>query len=77
MGRKLTEEQGKRFRGLVGWKDEEVFDFKTFCGLCALCERILAPEYCQKLPNKKADPFHEVFNWMFVFKRVFRLVSFR
>lgn len=62
MGRKLTDDQMRRFRDLVGWKDEDNFDFKTFCGLSALCERLLAPEYHQKLPTRKADPCHEVSN---------------
>lgn len=60
MGKKLTDEQMERFRGLVGWRDDDIFDFKTFCGVSALCERILAPEYCQNLPSRKVDPCHEV-----------------
>lgn len=60
MGKKLTEEQMNRFHNLIGWKNDDSFDFKMFCGLCALCERLLAPEYCQNMPNKKADPCHEV-----------------
>lgn len=60
MGHPLTPTQLKSFQDLVGWSEEENFDFKTFCGLCALCERLLAPEYYAQLPSKKADPCHEV-----------------
>lgn len=67
MGKDMTNEQRENFKALVGWKDDDVFDFKTFCGLCALCERMLAPEYCPLLPSKKADPPHEVKNKHFLF----------
>lgn len=60
MGAPLSETQLKNFKDLIGWSDEEFFDFKTFCGLSALCERILAPEYYLQLPSKQMDPCHEV-----------------
>ncbi|XP_044253371.1 uncharacterized protein LOC123004262 [Tribolium madens] len=60
MGRAMTEKQEKYYRDLIGWKDDDVMDFKTFCGLCALCERLLAPEYCAQLPDRKNDPCHEI-----------------
>ncbi|GJQ80920.1 hypothetical protein Trydic_g4737 [Trypoxylus dichotomus] len=60
MGNPLTEMQLKSFQGRVGWSEDETFDFKTFCGLCALCERLLAPEYYPQLPSKQADPCHEI-----------------
>lgn len=60
MGKDLTKEQLMRFNQLMGWKDDDQIDFKTFCGICALCERILAPEFCKQLPDKKSDPCHEV-----------------
>lgn len=60
MGKDLSEKQAKNFRELVAWSDDERIDFKTFCGICALCERLLAIEYCPHMPGKKADPCHEV-----------------
>lgn len=60
MGKDLSEKQSQEFHELIGWKDDDQIDFKTFCGLCALCERLLAPEYCVQFPGKKADPCHEV-----------------
>lgn len=60
MGKDLTKEQLERYHQLVGWKDNDQIDFKTFCGICALCERLLAPEYCVQLPDRKTDPCHEV-----------------
>lgn len=60
MGKNMTDKQRNHVKGLVSWSDEEEMDFKTFCGLCAFCERLLAPEYYPQLPSKKADPCHEV-----------------
>ncbi|XP_054289525.1 uncharacterized protein LOC129004850 isoform X2 [Macrosteles quadrilineatus] len=41
MGRPFTEEEAVWFQEIVGWKDEDWIDFRTWCGICALCERIL------------------------------------
>lgn len=60
MGKDLSEKQAKDFRELVAWSDDEQIDFKTFCGICALCERLLAKDYCPHMSDKKADPCHEV-----------------
>lgn len=60
MGRPMNTEETLRFRSLVGWREEETFDFRTFCGIAALCERIMAPSYCNRLPDRKADPCHEI-----------------
>lgn len=50
MGRSLTEEQSNKFKDTVG--DVEVsVDFRTWCGICAAAERLLAP-----LPPREADP---------------------
>ncbi|RZC41389.1 uncharacterized protein BDFB_002019, partial [Asbolus verrucosus] len=56
MGKAMTEKQQHYIRSLVGWGDDDVMDFKSFCGLCAACERLLAPEYCPQLPDRKSDP---------------------
>lgn len=60
MGKNLSESQEKNFRELLAWAEDEKIDFKTFCGVCALCERLLASEYCPHMPDKKSDPCHEV-----------------
>jgi hypothetical protein len=60
MGKAMSDQQRKYFRDLIGWCDDDVMDFKTFCGVCAVCERLLAPEYCSQLPDRKSDPCHEV-----------------
>lgn len=60
MGKNLTDEQAKDFKELLGWEEEEEIDFKTFCGVCALCERLLAKEFVKELPDRKKDPCHEV-----------------
>lgn len=60
MGKPLNEKQCFYFKNLIGWNDEDIFDFKTCCGLFALCERLLAPEFCPQLPDRKKDPCHEV-----------------
>ncbi|KAJ3644663.1 hypothetical protein Zmor_022375 [Zophobas morio] len=60
MGKPMTPKQQNYFHGLIGWGDDDVIDFKTFCGLCALCERLLAPEYCAQLPDRRTDPCHEI-----------------
>ncbi|EFA08824.1 hypothetical protein TcasGA2_TC006521 [Tribolium castaneum] len=60
MGKAMTQKQATYIRDLIGWRDDDVMDFKTFCGLCALCERLLAPEYCAQLPDRKSDPCHEI-----------------
>ncbi|KAL1490727.1 hypothetical protein ABEB36_013375 [Hypothenemus hampei] len=60
MGRKMTNEQSKKIRSLVGWNDEDFFDFRTFCGIAALCERIMAPSYSYQLLDRKNDPCHEI-----------------
>ncbi|XP_018566349.1 uncharacterized protein LOC108907241 [Anoplophora glabripennis] len=60
MGRPLSEKQSRYFRKLVGWKESDIFDFKTCCGIFALCERLLAPQFYPQLPDRKTDPCHEV-----------------
>lgn len=60
MGKAMNEVQIKKYRELIGWNDEDLYDFKTFCGLCALCERVLGPELYPQMPDKKFDPCHEV-----------------
>lgn len=57
MGKNLSEKQAKEFKELMGWNDNDCIDFKTFCGICALCERLLA---ASRMPGKKVDPCHEV-----------------
>lgn len=60
MGKAMSEAQIKKYRELIGWNDEDLYDFKTFCGLCALCERVLGPELYPQMPDKKFDPCHEI-----------------
>ncbi|KAJ8953941.1 hypothetical protein NQ318_019184 [Aromia moschata] len=60
MGKRMTQTQSDNFKELVGWRESDVYDFKTCCGIFALCERLLAPEFCPQLPNRKDDPCHEV-----------------
>ncbi|XP_030761864.1 uncharacterized protein LOC115886732 [Sitophilus oryzae] len=60
MGRPMTVKETEYFRNLVGWKDCDVFDFKLFCGVAAVCERVMAPWYQPRLPDRKEDPCHEI-----------------
>lgn len=60
MGKPMNDKQKSYIQQLINWNKEDLIDFKTFCGLCALCERLLAPEYCPQLPDRKTDPCHEV-----------------
>ncbi|CAH0563738.1 unnamed protein product [Brassicogethes aeneus] len=60
MGKPMSKEQSDYIRDILNWRDDNEFDFKTFCGISALCERILAPEYCAQLPGRKMDPCHEI-----------------
>ncbi|XP_069701857.1 uncharacterized protein [Periplaneta americana] len=60
MGCPLTTEQFKYIQDLIGWKDSDQLDFRTWGGLCALCERILAPQLIFSLPSRQEDPCHEV-----------------
>ncbi|PSN50040.1 hypothetical protein C0J52_04208 [Blattella germanica] len=60
MGRKLKEEQCRYVRDLVGWQDLDQLDFRTWGGLSALCERLLAPQFIRSLPSRKIDPCQEV-----------------
>lgn len=41
MGRPMTESEAQEFKNLVGWENDDWMDFRTWCGVCALCERIL------------------------------------
>lgn len=41
MGRPFTQEEATYFHNLVGWKDTMWIDFRTWAGICALCERLL------------------------------------
>lgn len=60
MGHPLTEEQVKKFRELVNWQDDNAIDFQTWCGMCALFERLFAVDFCPQLPGKDVDPCNEV-----------------
>lgn len=60
MGKTMSIKQSDHFRQLIDWDDDDLYDFQTFCGLCAVCERLLAPEYNPQTPDRKADPCHEV-----------------
>ncbi|KAK4873631.1 hypothetical protein RN001_012991 [Aquatica leii] len=60
MSNNMSEEQATKFRELIGWKDEDNVEFKTFCGLSALCERLLAPEFPLLIRPKNEDPCSEI-----------------
>ncbi|XP_050503692.1 uncharacterized protein LOC114326279 [Diabrotica virgifera virgifera] len=60
MGKPLKDQQFDYFKDLVGWNEEDIFGFKICCGIFALCERIMAPQICRQLPNRKEDPCHEI-----------------
>ena len=60
MNRCLSPSQIEQFQKMVGWSTIQEFNFKTFCGICALCERLLASECPPGMPPKKIDPCHEV-----------------
>ncbi|XP_057667786.1 uncharacterized protein LOC130900879 [Diorhabda carinulata] len=60
MGKPLKDEHFNYYKDLINWEDKDVFVFKICCGIFALCERILAPEFCRQLPSKKEDPCHEI-----------------
>ncbi|XP_015114964.1 uncharacterized protein LOC107039718 [Diachasma alloeum] len=50
MGGPFTEEQLQKFGDLLG-DIREPLDFRTWCGVCAVCERLLSP-----LPPREVDP---------------------
>jgi hypothetical protein len=60
MGRPLSDEQSKYIQELIGWEDSDLLEFRTWGGLCALCERLLAPQFITSLPSRLTDPCHEV-----------------
>ncbi|XP_050296672.1 uncharacterized protein LOC126736387 [Anthonomus grandis grandis] len=60
MGRPMKSDEALTFRSLIGWEDTDVMDFRTFCGVAAVCERIMAPSYCPRLPDRQDDPCHEI-----------------
>lgn len=60
MGKSLKDEQYISFKELLGLNDDDILEFKTCCGIFALCERLLAPDFCPQLPDRKIDPCHEV-----------------
>nr|CAH7753701.1 unnamed protein product [Callosobruchus chinensis] len=62
MGKALTTSQINYIRTLLGWKDSDIFDFKTCCGIFALCERLLASQFSPQLPDRKTDPCLEIEN---------------
>lgn len=45
MGRPLSEAQALYIRGLVGWDDLELYNFRLWSSICALCERLFGTEY--------------------------------
>ncbi|CAH1101189.1 unnamed protein product [Psylliodes chrysocephalus] len=59
IGHSLTEDQFNYIKTLLEWKEDIVLSFKMCCGIFALCERILSPQFCE-LPNRKEDPCHEI-----------------
>ncbi|KAJ8916127.1 hypothetical protein NQ315_004494 [Exocentrus adspersus] len=60
MGKPMLNKHSEYYKQLVGWKETDVYDFKTCCGIFALYERLLAPEYYPQLPDRKTDPCHEI-----------------
>jgi hypothetical protein len=60
MGRPLSNEQSKYIQDLTGWEDSDLLEFRTWGGLCALCERLLAPQFITSLPSRLIDPCQEV-----------------
>lgn len=69
MGKPLSEKQYVYIKNLIGWNDDDILDFKTSCGIFALCERLLASEFCPQLPDRKSDPCHEVYiKFLFIIK---------
>lgn len=49
MSRTFTEEEGSYFSQLIGWEEDDWLDFRTWCGVCALCERIMGNAPLQQL----------------------------
>ena len=43
LGRPLADEEATGLRNRLGWSDEERLGFRSWCGLSALAERLLAP----------------------------------
>lgn len=60
MGKPLEPKHLNYFKNLLGWNENDLLDFKTCCGVFALCERLLAPDFCPQLLDRKSDPCHEV-----------------
>lgn len=60
MGRPIPDDQFDELQKLVGWTEDDEFDFRTFCGIAALCERFLSLNWCPPLPPRREDPCHEV-----------------
>lgn len=71
MGKALNNKQYDYFKKLMGWKDDDIFDFKTTCGIFAICERLLAVEFCPQLPDRKSDPCREVQHFSFAFFHIY------
>lgn len=60
MGRPMRPEEAQQFRNFIDWSDQDCIDFRTFCGIAALCERLMAPFYCDRLVDRKRDPCQEI-----------------
>nr|CAD7600776.1 unnamed protein product [Timema genevievae] len=60
MGCTLPEHQAKYFRELLGWTDSDLLDFRSWAGVCALCERLLGPQFTFQVAPRAQDPCHEV-----------------
>ncbi|XP_066995852.2 uncharacterized protein [Anabrus simplex] len=60
MGSRLSETQVQYLRDLVGWEGLRYVEFRLWCGLCAVCERLLGPQYKAQINPKSIDPCQEI-----------------
>nr|CAD7403668.1 unnamed protein product [Timema cristinae] len=60
MGCTLSEHQAEYFRELLGWTDSDLLDFRSWAGVCALCERLLGPQFTFQVAPRAQDPCYEV-----------------
>ncbi|XP_065208841.1 uncharacterized protein LOC135837479 [Planococcus citri] len=60
MGRSFTQIEQQEVSELIDLKEKSHVDFRTWCGICAMCERLLAVNFAQKYLSTEEDPCHEV-----------------
>lgn len=62
LGHQLTETEINEFHQIIGWKPEEPFIFRSWCGVAAAGERIFGSQFSPPSDNttEKQDETHEL-----------------